>query len=202
MAQRSDTELVAFSHDRLLPEIHQFFAAGRELSGLRLNLRPALPWLHETALLESFALHARALIDFFFIPRAKWKNDALARHFFAPQDDWEQRRPDPGPWLELVRGPRLDRVGAEIAHLRYDDAETLDAQARGWPIMQLAGGIGGVVRVFVEDVPPSRVSPSFRESAWREIPAFVRVGSDGVAAPLWPKHAARTRSPLLGGSGA
>ena len=190
MAKKSDAELVEFSAQRLLPEIQIFFAAGRMLTRTRLNLRPSLPWLLETAVLESFALHARALIDFFFKSSRRWKHDALAADYYHP-GGWELLCPPPGPWIELVRGPRLDRVGAEIAHLRYDDDVTLDGQARGWPVLQLAGAVGGVLRVFIQSAPSKSLAPGFVEDAWREIPVFVRVGSAGGTPPLWPRSTRR-----------
>lgn len=190
MAQKAPSQLLEFSELRLLPEIHVFFGAGRLLTRTRLNLRPGLPWLLETTVLESFALHARALIDFFFKPKVTWKHDALASDFFDP-GEWESLRPEPGPWIELVRGPRLDRVGTEIAHLRYDDTATLEGHARGWPTLQLTGAIGGVLRVFIENVPANLLCPEFVDEAWREIPVFVRVGPTGATPPLWPRSTRR-----------
>jgi hypothetical protein len=190
VAEVIQADLVSFCEQRLLPEVQLFFAAGRMLTRTRLNLRPRLPWLLETTVLESFALHARALIDFFFKPKRSWPHDALASDFFAP-GEWEDLRPEAGPWIQLVRGAKLDRVGAEIAHLRYDDAATLQAQARGWPVLQLAGAVGGVLRVFIETAPRQLMTSAFVDPAWREIPVFVRVGPAGTNPPLWPKSAHR-----------
>lgn len=185
MAQKSQAVLVEFSGQRLLPEVEVFFAAGRMLTRTRMRLRPSLPWLLETSVLEAFALHARSLIDFFFTP-SRWPQDALASHFFEP-GRWEALRPKEGPWIELVRG----RVGKEIAHLRYDDVSTLAAQARGWPVLQLAGAVGAVLRVFIEAVPRHLLSPGFVDAAWREIPVFARVGVSGGNPPLWPRPTRR-----------
>ena len=187
MAQKSQAVLVEFSEQRLLPEVQTFFAAGRMLTRTRLNLRPRLPWLLETSVLESFALHGRALVDFFFPNPTRWKHDALASDFFDA-GDWESLRPEAGPWIQLVRG----RVGAEIAHLRYDNEATLEAQARGWPVLQLAGAVGGVLRVFIEAVPTELLSHRFSDDAWREIPVFARVGPAGSNPPLWPQVAPAT----------
>ena len=117
-------------------------------------------------------------------------HDAFAADYFD-SGRWEALRPNAGPWIELVRGPMLDRVGAEIAHLRYDDEITLDAQARGWPVLQLAGAVGGVLRVFLEAAPDQLLAPGFAEDAWREIPVFARVGPAGGTPPLWPQSARR-----------
>jgi hypothetical protein len=155
-------------------------------------LRPGLPALLETAVLESFALHSRALIDFFYKSRGQCRpTDALATDFFNP-GEWEALRPHPGPWIALVKGPRLDRVGAEIAHLRYDDESTLEGQARGWPILQLAGAVGSVLRSFIETAPRHLLAPRFVEDAWREIPLFARVSHSGSIPPVWPRAARRT----------
>jgi hypothetical protein len=109
VAEVTQTDLVKFCEERVLPEVQLFFAAGRMLTRTRLNLRPRLPSLLETTVLESFALHARALIDFFFKPKRSWPHDALASDFFAP-GEWEDLRPEAGPWIQLVRGATSVRL--------------------------------------------------------------------------------------------
>ena len=187
MANRSDAELIAFS-EHLLYDVQLFFHESRALTRTRLELTPSLPWEIEMALVESFALHARALVDFFFRDKGR-ADDAFASHYF-PHGVWAKLRPAQGPWIREVRQPALDRFGKEIAHLNYHRV-TLAEQAKGWPVVQIAGAIGQVVWVFVSNVDPTRVPPEFKGRAEREIPAFARLGGwPGAIAPIWPRASA------------
>jgi hypothetical protein len=177
-------DLVAFT-EHLLYDIQLFFREGRTLTRSRLGLSPPLQWEIEMALVESFALHARSFVDFFFRDQGR-RDDALAAHFFS-DNHWTAIRPAPGPWIAEVKHPDLDRVGKEIAHLTYHRI-TLGERVKGWPIAQIAGAIGYVLRVFLENVPAHNVTDEFLDRAWREIPVFVRVTPASVsAAPVWPR---------------
>jgi hypothetical protein len=184
MPRPTEDELVVFSR-HLLYDVQLFFREGRALVRSRLELSPRMAWEVEMALVESFALHARSLADFFFKDKGR-RDDALAAHYFAP-GDWKAIRPEPGPWVLEVKHPELDRVGKEIAHLTYHRV-TLAERAKGWPVAQIAGALGAVLRVFVENVPAQNVTPEFIEEAWREIPVFARLPNVSRAvAPMWPQ---------------
>jgi hypothetical protein len=199
MPSRSDRELIAFS-EHLLYDVQLFFHESRALTRTRLELMPSLPWEVEMALVESFAMHARALVDFFFREKGR-SDDAFASHFFSHRT-WEKLRLSQGPWISEVRQPALDRFGKEIAHLNYHRV-TLAEQARGWPVVQIAGAIGEVLWVFGANVDQSRVMTDFKVRAEREIPAFARLGSwPGAIAPVWPRASAtQTLSTRAGEAG-
>jgi hypothetical protein len=183
---RTNHELRLFS-ERLLYEVQVFFRVARLLMRLRLGLARPLPWEAEMALIESFALHARALSDFLYVLKGR-TDDALAADFFAP-GKWERLLPDKGPWLELVKRPGFDRAGKEIIHLTYHRAPVSE-EAQGWSVAQVSVALGVVVRIFIERVPKSRVTEAFLDGAWREIPAISRVEwRPGVGPPLWPQGA-------------
>lgn len=187
VARPSDDELVAFS-EHLLYDVQLFFHEARALTRTRLDLTPSLPWEIEMALVESFALHARSLVDFFFRDTGRL-DDAFAVHFFDP-GEWATLRPEQGPWIREVRHPAVDRFGKEIAHLNYHRV-ALAEQAKGWPVIQIAGAIGEVLWTFIQAVPSTRVLPHFRAHAEREIPVFARLNEwPGAIAPLWPRASA------------
>jgi hypothetical protein len=184
MARPTQSELVAFSR-HLLYDVQLFFREGRTLVRTRLELSPPIAWEVEMALVESFALHARSLVDFFFKDKGR-PDDALAAHYFEP-GAWKDLRPAPGPWIREVKHPELDRVGKEIAHLTYHRV-TLAERAKGWPVAQIAGAVGAIMRAFVENVSARNVVPEFFEDAWREIPVFARLpDAGGAIAPMWPQ---------------
>jgi hypothetical protein len=196
MAEPTHDELVAFSA-HVLYGVHVLFRSGRSLMRARMGLGRPLAWEVETALLESFALHARALHDFFYKPkRGRHGDDALAMDYVG-QRRWEKARPEAGEWSKYIKDPseHLDRVGREVLHLSYWRLST-DAQAvRGWPVMQIAGEVGAVLRLFIENVADRLVVPNFKGDAMAEIPAFVRISGSGAAPAFWPRAASVEMSP-------
>jgi hypothetical protein len=112
----------------------------------------------ENALLESFTVHARSLLDFFYKSRAK-PDDALAADFFR-DDSWERRRPPLSDHLGDVNR----RVGKEVAHLTYH-RETVTQEAKGWAIVPMYLEIAGVFARFVELVPEEMIGREFLEVA-------------------------------------
>lgn len=115
------------------------------------------------ALLESFTLHVRTLLDFFYGERRK-RDDALASDFFDG-DIWERSRPPiEGPLSEVNR-----RVGKEIAHLTYSRAN-VTAEAKGWPIIPMYLALASVFGLFVQLVPEETVGREFLETAIPLVP--------------------------------
>lgn len=115
-------------------------------------------WVARNALLESFTLHARALLDFFYGRRRK-KDDALASDFFE-EDAWEQSRPPMAGTLSDVNR----RVGKEIAHLTYSRANVTE-EAKGWPIVPMYLALASVFGRFVQIVPEQAIGRTFLEVA-------------------------------------
>ena len=67
-----------------------------------------------SALLESFIIHLRVLIDFFYSDSQN-KDDIIANDFFSNPDDWIKLRPQKTKLL--VRSKK--RADKEVAHLTY-----------------------------------------------------------------------------------
>jgi len=191
MAPRSSAELVEFSH-RLLHEVQVFFHVGRALIRSRLGLGRPLPWETEMALVESFALHTRALSDFFYKEKRgrQYPDDALAFDFFDQLAQWRRIAPPQGPWLRGIkrsaRDPqdRVDRFGEQLGHLTYKQPAVSD-YARGWPVAQVTHEIGVVLAAFIHAVADAKVAPDFKPKAWREIPAVARIPDEHKALGLW-----------------
>src|SRR2546426_9248846 len=66
------------------------------------------------AILESFTVHARALLDFLYAEHP-WSDDIIAEDFFTTPEQWVSVRGDMPPSLQEVNR----RVGKEISHLTY-----------------------------------------------------------------------------------
>jgi len=110
------------------------------------------------ALLESFTVHARALVGVFYPADDPINDDVLAADFLDDPTAWATGRPGLTPVLTEVRR----RVGKEIAHLTYTRLE-VTAETKQWRFLEIAFDLLKVVNVFVDLVPESRLVSSFRE---------------------------------------
>ncbi|MGA8745430.1 MAG: hypothetical protein WB507_06175 [Solirubrobacterales bacterium] len=144
-----------------------------------------LPWEVEMACIESFALHARVLIEFLWNdPRANSRHpdDVFAADYFPP-----------GEWAELrerVQRSKLDglteRTGHEIAHLSYKRMQDSD-RSRDWQFDVIAGVFGRAFRLFLENVSADVIAYDFEDrlrSTWPEYLNYpVAVGFPGDQNP-------------------
>lgn len=106
----------------------------------------------QNALLESFVLHTRVLIEFLYAETA-WHDTVLAIDFFAQPDDWFALRLPISTTLKSAKA----RVGKDAAHLTYTRLETTQ-QTRRWPIREIAKDIQVVMKVFEDNAPPASLS--------------------------------------------
>lgn len=96
----------------------------------------------QNAVLESFLLHARALIDFFYPTRPR-PDDIIAADFFSSADEWESLRAPPDPELEETR----TRAHKRLAHLSF---ERLNAtpETREWDVAAIFGKLEAAYEAF------------------------------------------------------
>lgn len=67
------------------------------------------------ALLESFTIHTRAILDFLYRDESREEDDVLAIDFFNTPDGWKSTRPEKSSTHKSVH----KKVGKEVAHLAY-----------------------------------------------------------------------------------
>jgi hypothetical protein len=87
--------------EHLRYEIAMLWATGSEIR------RGAYPWAARNSLVESFALHARNVVDFFFTEPVD--DDVVARHFFKDESSWVRVRPEIRNHSPLQRSARTKR---------------------------------------------------------------------------------------------
>ena len=107
------------------------------------------------AALESFTLHLRTLLDFFYSSRPK-NDDVIAEDFFPDPSDWITRRPDKTELLEDVHR----RVGKEVAHLTYVRLE-LGPDDKEWPFLRLANDLRIPLFHFLKMAPRHNLGPKW-----------------------------------------
>ena len=129
-------------------------------------------WAVRNALLESFTIHARSLVGFFY-PRRPQPDDAIAEDFFD-DDTWSRRGAPENPSWSRVRR----RVGKEIAHLTYQRHNPYE-DAATWPHGKIFLELAAVVGDFVRLVPQERLHPDFTQRVTEALPGIFRWASTG-----------------------
>jgi hypothetical protein len=92
---------------------------------------------------QSFALHARNLIDFFYT--APQKDDVVAAHFFSKPDGWHAVSPAIAPILATAK----TRANKEISHLTYSRC-SVAPEDKPWPATGIVSALDKVLAVFCE----------------------------------------------------
>jgi hypothetical protein len=130
----TDQQLLDYSKEHLLYEFHIFWWVAENLAREKGFLL--------SALLESFAIHLRNLIDFFYTQPENARNDDLvAADFFD----------SPGAWnLGQIPKPLCDarkRANKEISHITYKRKCAMDP-TKPWPVADLFEEIHAVAQKF------------------------------------------------------
>ena len=99
------------------------------------------------ALIESFTIHARALMDFLYPSGRPQSSDVLAEDFFDA-GGWMAIRPDEPAVFGTARG----RVNKEIAHLTYD-RQLVTPELKGWDFVTLGNAILEIMQTFLRAMP-------------------------------------------------
>jgi hypothetical protein len=105
------------------------------------------------ALLESFTIHTRALLDFFYSVNP-WEDDVIAEDFFRDPIEWLDLRPE--MTNELMKVNR--RVGKEVAHLTYA-RQNITPEEKQWYFMQIANDMSIVILEFLKHLPRDLLGP-------------------------------------------
>jgi len=96
------------------------------------------------ALLESFLIHARILIEFLY-KNQPYKDTVRASQYFTSDSPWKSIRP---PKTELLEKTEKD-AHKYLAHLTYTRLQ----RKRKWPYIKIANDIKAVLQVFYENLP-------------------------------------------------
>lgn len=108
------------------------------------------------ALLESFAIHLRNLVEFLW--PEKPKNDhVIAQDFFPLADDWKKLCP---PIPKEVREARI-RAAKEAAHLTYARLLVVPDK-KAWAYVSLMNEIMKTFKLFLQHVPKETL-----DSKWK-----------------------------------
>jgi len=151
--------------------------------------RELLPILHDpppslairNALIESFLLHTRILINFLY-PSGSHTDDIVPTTFSS---NWSETRSSTPPSLKRVREQANKRL-AHLTTLRYK----VEPSQRPWPLQTIVTDIGTALVRFAKQTPDDKLSPETRTSievlsSW--MPSTPRVVTTHAAADTtWP----------------
>jgi hypothetical protein len=117
------------------------------------------------AQVESFAIHARTLLEFFYRkrPNPKYPDDAFPGDFFDGPEEWKRLRPPKTASLADVE----ERVGTDVVHLSYARLDRVD---KTW-LIDLWYDLAAVVRAFVKSASSERLPPDVRARILGYLPA-------------------------------
>ncbi len=142
----TDQQLLDYSEEHLLYELHIFRWVAE-------NLPPEKGFLL-SALLESFAIHLRNLIDFFYTQPSNARNDDLvAADFFDSPGAC-----NPGPIPKSLSDTR-ERANKEISHITYKRKSATDP-TKPWPVADLFNEIQSVAQRFAAGASSKKLHPS------------------------------------------
>ncbi len=108
------------------------------------------------ALLESFVIHVRAIMDFLYAdsPQA---DDVVAEDFFDNSEQWTKMRPALSQTLSQAKR----RAGKEVAHLTYARLD-VTPETKPWLFVQITNEISTVMTVFLQSVPQDKLGSQWK----------------------------------------
>jgi len=110
------------------------------------------------ALLESFVVHVRAVMDFLYAPEKPQTDDVIAEDFFQTSESWRQLRPSLSESLSQAKR----RAGKEIAHLTYARLD-VTPETKPWHFVQIANEISAVINVFLQNVSKDKLGSQWQQ---------------------------------------
>lgn len=125
-------------------EITMFRFTGNELLNNPNLTKPELRG-YLNALIESFVVHTRVLI-YFFYDNPK-KDDISAKHFI---DEWEKIRLPQSDILKTAK----NKADKQLAHLTYARLTTYkEIESKKWKIREISVNMESVLQTFIDKLP-------------------------------------------------
>jgi hypothetical protein len=144
----TDQQLLDYSAEHLLYELQLFRWVAENLP--RENGFPL------SASLESFAIHLRNLIEFFYTQPGNARNDDLvAADFFDLPSTW-----NPGAIPKSLNDAR-ERANKEVSHITYKRKSGSDP-TKPWPVADLFNEVHAVSEKFAAGASSTRLHPKVK----------------------------------------
>jgi hypothetical protein len=143
---------------RRFAEEHLLYESGmlNEVTGKLMNRHHEDDPVVQNALLESFGIHNRNLIDFLWLDRPMKGTDAIARDWI---EGWQA--PEMSERLANVK----HRVGKEMVHLSYNRLDVPEDE-KGWTVLGIGPEVIGAFGKFATEVPDDLMPEDWRGRAY------------------------------------
>lgn len=106
------------------------------------------------AVLESFIIHARILLDFLFLKARPQDDDVVAEDYLS---EWTEIRGEMPPILTDLRF----RVGKRAAHLTYSRL-AVGSEEKPWEFLKIVGTLEGVLDRFITKVSKEKLAEEWK----------------------------------------
>lgn len=133
------SDLKKMSNEHISYEIQMFRATITRMTNGGLSLD------EHNALLESFLIHARCLLDFLYQTEKPRPDDVIADDFFEDPSIFHKLLPHSIPAAEYLK----QRTGKEVAHLTYGRLK-VSATEKVWNIGQIHDQLAEALAIFFE----------------------------------------------------
>jgi hypothetical protein len=150
--ERSPEFLRSYCDEHLWYEVSMFFHTGRSLPFGAMS--PAVEW-NINAVLESFVIHLRNLLDFFYPVGKPRKTDVVAAEYFEGND----LTPDFPTESPLLLAAKL-RAHKHVSHLTTERIAG-SAPEKAWHPEPLMVEMALLLRLFTERALAEKLSPAF-----------------------------------------
>ena len=148
---RTQAKLIDAS-DHLHYEISMFLALANGMASGVAGQGPL-----NNALLESFTIHARILLDFLYAAKPQ-RDDVIAEDFFPEPSAWYDSRLKKSDLLASVHR----RVAKEVAHLTYARQE-VTPDTKPWAFVQIANEVNAAFGAFLSIVPINHLGDKWKD---------------------------------------
>lgn len=152
----SDAELIAYSKEHVYYEIQMLCGCLQLLMANLQSPSQALVGVMRNALLESFAIHLRNLVDFLY-PNTVKDSDVLADDFFP-----HAKRPGAFPALPVNLADARKRAHKQVSHLTTGRLDAGDP-GKNWSVHALTREVLAVLVEFSRLASPGKLDSSVRD---------------------------------------
>lgn len=104
------------------------------------NLNP----LGINCLIESFVLHARVLIFFFYRNKEKYPDDIIAQDFLSENIKWAEIRPEMSDFLKETKF----KADKQLAHLCLGRIQLSREYNHDWDFQKVYQELNGIIELF------------------------------------------------------
>ena len=146
MVNLTDKELLEYSEEHLFYEVEMLL----NVCSVRIE---SLPQIFRNMRVESFAIHLRNLIIFFYPTSTVFPTDVYATHFFSDSTKWRRLCP---PFSQTLKDAKK-RADKEVGHLTTERIAGTNDPHKEWDMSGLVNEITPIIKLFCASADKSKL---------------------------------------------